>query len=93
MAVEERTHRTTISFLNAAMKDLVQEIGPQLALTLTSARLSLHPSWPPRLIQTLDAYYVTVSENFAHMLDWILVALWTSSSYTLTTRSQLISVK
>ena len=43
MAVEERILHTTISFLNATMKDLVQEIRPQLALTLTSARLSLNP--------------------------------------------------
>lgn len=65
MAVEERILHRTITFLNATMKDLVQEIRSRLALPLTSARLSLNPlvAHP----KAFDACYMTISENFAHI--------------------------
>lgn len=87
MAVVERTIPETISFLNAVIRDLVKGLRPQLALTLTSAVLSLNSCGSHYSSQTSDACYVSAvdSENFDHMLDWILVTLWTSPQYTVKT--------
>ena len=95
MAVVERTIHETISFLNAAIKDLVKGLRPQLALTLTSALLSLNSCGSHYSSQTFDACYVSDvdSEKFDHKLDWILVTLWTSPQYTVNTMSQFVSMK